>query len=380
MPTDQPAACIHTEQFHQADEDGFFDLAPHLDPDILSSLSDEDRSGLFDYTGEDGDQKDARHLGLTNNPCSKPGKKLFLLKVVVDTMKPGDNTFKVFVNGVKRIERGSFEKATPTLAVGFCVSEENLKNVRVVAIDKGNDGMGNGSYEVIIDGVVFARSPDSDEKWSRRVHNNFGTSAKPDTTDVSTSRPTRKPTPAPFSISGRNTCYEPRTSEEMDYLAEHNVRREKYHRNYGVDYKPLTWSNDLADDSASYADRLLKYCCTNKLPHDSTNGGSFGENLASSCGSGSWGKKPAATKILSRWVENEHNKNYFGKLHYTQVLWRGTKHVGCGVAEKDMGDGYTCHMQVCRYQKPGNCGTNESNHLAKMLADSSRCGAVDVDC
>lgn len=372
---DEDAAVFETEYFHQADEDGFFDLAPHLDPDIHSLLSDEDRSGLFDYTGEDGDQKDARHLGLTNNPCSAKGKKLFLLKVVVDTKSPGDNTFTVYLNNNVVMRKGPFEQAAQ-LRFGFCVSKGKL--LRVEAEDKGKDGMRNGSYEVTLDGAVVARSPDSD-KWSKLVHT-FSTSSTPDTTDVSTSRPTRKPTPAPFSISGRNTCYEPRTSEEMDYLAEHNGRREKYHRAYGVDYKPLKWSNDLAKSSASYADKLLNYCCTSKLPHDSNNRGSFGENLASSCGSGSWGKKPAATNILNRWVENEHNRNYLGKLHYTQVLWRGTTHVGCGVAEKDMGNGYTCHMQVCRYQKPGNCGTNASNYKAKMLADSSGCGAVDVDC
>eukprot|EP00985_Skeletonema_marinoi_P006483 scaffold2803_cov96-Skeletonema_marinoi.AAC.4 len=55
-------ACILTKQFTQVDENGFFDLAPHLDPEFLSQLTDEDRSGLIGYIGDDAEQEVARHL------------------------------------------------------------------------------------------------------------------------------------------------------------------------------------------------------------------------------------------------------------------------------------------------------------------------------
>ena len=42
-------------------------------------------------------------------------------------------------------------------------------------------------------------------------------------------------------------------------------------------------------------------------------------------------------------------------------------------------DGVTCHVQVCRYQKPGNCGVNKYNYLQKMMADYSSCKGIPVN-
>ena len=72
--------------------------------------------------------------------------------------------------------------------------------------------------------------------------------------------------------------------------------------------------------------------------------------------------------------------SYTAKYHYTQALWRASDYVGCGVGTKDMGNGATCYMQVCRYQKPGNCAINQDNHIMRMLSDSSGCAGVDVSC
>ncbi len=283
--------------------------------------------------------------------------------------------FEVFFNDRRVMRRGPFNQAVESYA-GICVPAGTLQ---VVATDASGDGMIDGYYEIELEGVVVVPRTGSDS-WSRRVHT-FDTSISTDITGA----PTPSPSPAPNTdddfISGRNTCYEPRTEEENDYLNKHNDRRMTYHSMLDADYKPLQWSNELADSAAAYATELLQYCCTQELPHDSTNGGSYGENLASNCGSGSWGLKPAAEQILTRWVDNEHDlPRYVNKRHYTQVLWRGTERVGCGVAERDMGNRKTCHMQVCRYQKPGNCGANNWNYLEKMLADSSRCSGVDVEC
>ena len=371
-------------QFPQADENGFFELAPHLDPAFLSQLSDEDRSSLFGYIGEDAEQQVARHLGKLASQCGD--KKMFTLKIVADSVKPGDNMFEVFFNDRRVMKKGPFGSAVQIYA-GMCVPAGTLK---VVATDSSGDGMKKGSYEVAIDGEVIAKQGNSGNNWFKRVHTIDTSSSTSDTNTsggnnnpVPTDRPTPKPSSAPNEISGRNTCFEPRTDEEADYLFEHNESRKKYHDFHGVEYKPLQWSNALADSAASYANDLLQYCCTGTLLHDSTNKGRFGENLASNCGGSNsdWGKKPAAKNILRRWVDFEHGKDDYTKMrHYTQALWRGTEQVGCGVAEKDMGNGKSCHMQVCRYQKPGNCGANESNYLEKMLADFSRCNGEPVDC
>mmetsp|Transcript_24730 Transcript_24730/g.42099 ORF Transcript_24730/g.42099 Transcript_24730/m.42099 type:complete len:456 (+) Transcript_24730:109-1476(+) len=373
------------ESFTQVDENGFFDLAPHLDPEFLSLLTDEDRSGLFGYIGDDAELEVARHLGQTTNRCGD--KRMFILAIVADRTNPGDNVFKVFFNGRQVMKKGPFNNAVQVFA-GMCVPAGELK---VEATDYTGDGMQDGSYRVEIDGEIVASNPGTDS-WDTIVHtfdtsvsstssNTSSSNNNPNPADQTTSPPSRNPTPAPNAITGRGTCFEPRTDEEDDYLDEHNARRMEYHSFHGADYKPLQWSNDLADSAAEYAEDLLQYCCTSTLVHDKTNGGSFGENLASNCGSGSWGQKPSADNILKRWVDDEHDRpNYLNKRHYTQALWRGTERVGCGVAEKDMGNDRTCHMQVCRYHKPGNCGANQSNYLEMMLADSSGCQGTPVDC
>eukprot|EP00986_Skeletonema_menzelii_P013503 scaffold7923_cov154-Skeletonema_menzelii.AAC.10 len=380
---DEVSDAIEPEDFPQVDENGFFDLASYLDPDFLSQLSDEDRSSLFGYIGEDVEQQVARHLGKVTSTSQCGDRKMFVLKIKADSKSPGDNEFKVFFNGSRVMMRGPFSSAVQVYA-GMCVPAGQLK---VEVTDARGDGMQDGSYEVSLDGEVVG--DEGSGNWSKRVHTIDTSSSTSGTTSSGnnpspTGPPTPAPTPAPNTvISGRNTCFEPRTNEEADYLDEHNASRQKYHKIHGVEYKPLQWSNDLADSAASYANELLKYCCTGTLIHDKTNGGRFGENLASNCGGSAsdWGKKPAAENILRRWVDREHKQEFYDfKRHYTQVLWRGTEQVGCGVAERDMGNGKTCHMQVCRYQKPGNCGANQSNYLERMLADSSGCKGEPVDC
>lgn len=308
---------------------------------------------------------------------------MFVLTIEADSEYPEDNEFTVFFNEMQVMKKGPFNSAVRVYA-GMCLPAGQLK---VVVTDDRGDGMKHGTYEVSLDGAVVG-SPASGN-WSRLVHNIDTSSSTSGTTSSGnnpnpTDRPTRQPTPAPNDIGGRNTCFEPRTDEEKDYLDEHNASREEYHTFHGADYKPLQWSNDLADSAASYANDLLQYCCVpGGLKHDDTNNGKFGENLASNCGASNsdWGRKPHARNILNRWVDMEHSKeSYVNKRHYTQALWRGTEQVGCGVAERDMGNNKMCHMQVCRYQKPGNCGANQSNYLEKMLADFSGCSGAPVDC
>lgn len=354
-------------------ENGFFDLAPHLDPEYLATLTAEDRRGLFGYIGDD-DEEVKRHLG--SDPCN--GKTSFVLKIVPDSSDLSANVFQCFYNGNRVMRKGPFSSAN-TIQAGMCVPSGEL---RVEAESEDGNGMRTGLYEVQLNGNIVASSPGSN-RWTRRVHT-FATPYEASNSNPSpTRRPTPSPTPRPASdvISGRNTCFEPQTNEEQDFLDKHNSDRRRYHEMYDKVYTPLTWSNELAEESRDWAQSLLRYCCTVNLPHDSSNVGKHGENMASNCGSGSWGTKRDANAIVDRWIDQEHGKsNYRLKLHYTQALWRASTHVGCGVAEKDMGNGSTCHTQVCRYQKPGNCAINESNHMDRMLADTSGCQGVPVSC
>ena len=53
--------------------------------------------------------------------------------------------------------------------------------------------------------------------------------------------------------------------------------------------------------------------------------------------------------------------------HFTQVVWRATHYVGCGVASGRCG-----HIQVCRYIKPGNCNGRD-NFMEKETPCSPDC-------
>ena len=350
---------------------GFFDLAPHLEPEYLAGLTAEDRRDLFGYIGKDAEQA-TRQLG--QNQCNNY-KKRFILEIKTDENRPADNIFKAHFNGNRVMKKGPFSSGGVTTVFGMCLPEGKLV---VTAIDRQGDGMKDGSYIIALDGYVVAASPGSGS-WSRRVHTFDIATASASSPQSSHSNPTNRPTPEHNDfISGRSTCFAPRTNEEYDYWIEHNARRQTYHSMFGVDFRPLGWSNDLADDSARYANELLQFCCTKTLIHDKNNI-YHGENLASSCGTG--GAKKSADDVLSRWVDNEHiEDDYRNKLHYTQVLWRATSLVGCHTAVREMGDGRTCQMQVCRYYRPGNCGVNQNNYLTEMLKDDTNCNGSPVYC
>ncbi|MCA9606032.1 MAG: hypothetical protein KC619_10580 [Myxococcales bacterium] len=116
---------------------------------------------------------------------------------------------------------------------------------------------------------------------------------------------------------------------------------------------PLTWSPDLAAHAQRWADRLAANGCG--LQHS---GDAYGENLA-----GYGGIEASPDRVVEGWA-SEQRCYTFGPFqrgdrcegncgacgHYTQVVWRGTRRVGCGVATCDGGR----EVWVCKYDPPGN--------------------------
>lgn len=110
---------------------------------------------------------------------------------------------------------------------------------------------------------------------------------------------------------------------------------------------PLTWSPQLATYAQEWAIRLLR---ENKFEHRKNS--PYGENLA-------WagGQQLSPERVVTMWGEEVSDYNYTansckpGKMcgHYTQVVWRNTKQVGCGMAR---GNGK--EVWVCNYNPPGN--------------------------
>ncbi|KAL7537224.1 hypothetical protein ACHAWF_005700 [Thalassiosira exigua] len=159
-------------------------------------------------------------------------------------------------------------------------------------------------------------------------------------------------------------------SRDNQWLNSHNSRRRKY--NGGKGYVPMVWSSQLASDARSYAARLGGSCTALKHAVNIQHG----ENLARNTGTGSFAALRTTDQVMSRWVEREVNLSYPKNAHYTQVVWRGTKYVGCGEHSRNMGGGKMCRTQVCRYARPGNCNVRNGNWRAEAWKDDTGCGAA----
>jgi uncharacterized protein YkwD len=101
---------------------------------------------------------------------------------------------------------------------------------------------------------------------------------------------------------------------------------------------PLAWSAELAAQAARYAGRCV-------FEHDRSSGA--GENLA-------WGTGLSAQKAFGLWYGEANLHDFaaprFGPAgHFTQLLWRDSKVLGCGgaICGRDV-------FWVCRYSPPGN--------------------------
>lgn len=105
---------------------------------------------------------------------------------------------------------------------------------------------------------------------------------------------------------------------------------------------PLTWSAELAAAAQKWAGKCW-------IGHD-TKRGSVGENIA-------WGGERTAASAVDAWYEEvddyDHRRPGFASstAHFTQMIWRDTKQIGCGVAKCYLG---TVRVWVCRYAPAGN--------------------------
>src|SRR5262249_2791101 len=110
----------------------------------------------------------------------------------------------------------------------------------------------------------------------------------------------------------------------------------------------LTWSSIVAASAQRWANQLAP----GRLEHDQRS--EYGENLY--WGSGvqtptaavdSWGSEKQ--KLAYR-GEAINNQNFKCVGHYTQMVWRNSKELGCGIARGSDGSS----TWVCRYNPGGN--------------------------
>jgi hypothetical protein len=138
----------------------------------------------------------------------------------------------------------------------------------------------------------------------------------------------------------------------------------------------LTWSPTLATYAQQWADNLAMTACTRPMHRTSQDLRSkgYGENLAAAGGIpapmtnaqwavdgwagevacwtfGTSGAGLGGTEKCNMQCFTEMNSDGCG--HYTQIIWRNTKEVGCGVASCQAG-GATYDIWICNYSPPGN--------------------------
>ncbi len=122
-------------------------------------------------------------------------------------------------------------------------------------------------------------------------------------------------------------------------VAAHNLVRSK------IGIPPLVWSDQIAGWAQDWANTLLS---SGELAHRGDR--QYGENLYEASGF-----RPTAYQVVNAWAAEARNYQYGSNScsaicgHYTQVIWRDTKAVGCGVARDAKRE-----IWVCNYAPFGN--------------------------
>jgi len=137
----------------------------------------------------------------------------------------------------------------------------------------------------------------------------------------------------------RRTHRESATPLNRELLDAHNAARAR------VKVAPLQWSDMLATHAQEWANHLLS-----RREFDHRTASPYGENLFEITGAGA---TPAT--VVSAWASESRNYDHLTNTcrgecgHYTQVVWRNSLRLGCGVAR-----GGGREVWVCNYDPPGN--------------------------
>ena len=141
-----------------------------------------------------------------------------------------------------------------------------------------------------------------------------------------------------------NTSGEP--AEYKGIVAAHNVWRKK------VNVPNLKWSDKLAGVAHNWANKLKRNGTNGECAFEhSTN--EYGENLYWTSGT-----VTDVKRVVNAWGNEIEDYNYAKNTcaadkmcgHYTQIVWKDTKEVGCGKASCKAGG----EVWVCNYDPPGN--------------------------
>jgi hypothetical protein len=161
----------------------------------------------------------------------------------------------------------------------------------------------------------------------------------------------------------------PETGRLVGITAAHNKVRAAVQTQNPL--SPVTWSPTIAAFAQEWADTLAATSCGS--PHHRGRGdlhrAGYGENLAAF--SGNHGGSAAQQAVdgwaseIACWSYGEvattercdpgcySRLNSDGCGHYTQIVWRDTMEIGCGVASCENG-AFETDIWICNYEPPGN--------------------------
>lgn len=157
-----------------------------------------------------------------------------------------------------------------------------------------------------------------------------------------------------------------KSKEKELFLDLHNKFREKNNR------KPLVWNDYLARSAEAYAEKLLREKCAIYHPKTKDDderylqSGAHGQNLSQFVNTGrpiKGLKVGSIEKAVQLWRDECHEydpehptKGNVG--HFTAMLWKPTRHVGCAYREMDT-ERKQASIYVCHYEKSGNWLTSD---------------------
>lgn len=186
-------------------------------------------------------------------------------------------------------------------------------------------------------GVGFACDPRSPFKFYTVV-----LTAYPDGRAAAPASPVARPsvqTPVPAPAASSEGQVRPVADIARELVLAHNQWRSR------VGVGSLQWSAELAAYAQEWANQLL---ANGRFGHRES--GAYGENIFMARG-----RQWPAGEVVNRWASEVRNYNHASNScqgvcgHYTQIVWRGTTQVGCGVARSADQE-----IWVCNYNPPGN--------------------------
>ncbi len=135
----------------------------------------------------------------------------------------------------------------------------------------------------------------------------------------------------------------------MGMTAAHNAARAAVSPAASPAIAPLAWSSDLAATAQAWANGC-------KFQHSA---GKYGENLYASAG-----QNVSPADVVASWVGEAKDYDYAANScsgvcgHYTQVVWRDSVRLGCGMTNCTTSSPFSgfpnWQIWVCNYDPPGN--------------------------